>query len=68
MDGVGDWRGVGGRRQRRVFLETLDLQNAYLSIKLPHAWRRAFVVESQSSRRYQYSKLPFSWSYSPAMC
>ena len=66
--GWGRQLGGGGRRRHRVFLAKLDLQNAYWSIKPPRAWRRAFVVESQSGRRYRYARLPCGWSYSPAIC
>ena len=57
-----------GMRRGRVFLAKLDLQNAYWSIHLPVAWRRVFVVQGGSGRKFRYSRLPFGWSYSPAIC
>ena len=56
--------GGGGR----VFLAKLDLKNAYWSIRLPPLWRRIFVVEGGSGRKFRYDRLPFGWSYSPAVC
>ena len=58
---TGGWGG-------RVFLAKLDLQNAYWSIRLPPLWRKVFVVEGGSGRRFRYARLPFGWSYSPAIC
>ena len=43
--------GGGGR----VFLAKLDLQNAYWSIRLPPLWRRVFVVEGGSGRKFRYA-------------
>ena len=59
---------IPGKKRGRVFLAKLDLQNAYWSIHLPVAWRRAFVVQGGSGRKFRYSRLPFGWSYSPAIC
>ena len=58
----------GGGGRGRVFLAKLDLQNAYWSIRLPPLWRKVFVVEGASGRRFRYARLPFGWSYSPAIC
>ena len=34
----------------------------------PPLWRKIFVVEGGSGRRFRYARLPFGWSYSPAIC
>ena len=57
-------QGGGGR----VFLAKQDLQNAYWSIRLPPRWRRVFVVQGGLGRKFRYARLPFGWSYSPAIC
>ena len=44
-----------------MYLAKLGLQNAYWSIRLPPLWRRI-------GRRFRYARLPFGWSYSPAIC
>ena len=56
--------GGGGR----VFLTKLDLHNAYWSLRLPPLWRRVLVVQGGSGRKFRYTRLPFGWSYSPAIC
>ena len=45
----------------------IDLQNCYWSIRLPRSWHRVFVVEANNTR-YKYTRLPFGWKYSPAVC
>ena len=69
VDGWG-MRRTGGKngRRRRVYLAKLDLQNACWSIELPAAWEQIFLVEGRSGRRYRYLRLPFGWSYNPAIC
>ena len=58
-------QGGGGGR---VFLAKLDLQNAYRSMRLPPMWRKVLVVKGGSGRKFRYARLPFGWSYSPAIC
>ena len=45
----------------------LDLTNAYLSICMPRPWRRIFCLDTDASR-WRYTRLPFGWKYSPAIC
>ena len=45
----------------------IDLTSCYWSIRLPRSWHRVFVVEV-SGRRYKYTRLPFGWKHSPALC
>ena len=70
LEGIKRWMGDAPRNRGggRVFLTKLDLQNAYWSIRLPPLWRRVFVVKGGSGRRFRYARLPFGWSYSPAIC
>ena len=46
----------------------LDLQNAFWSIKLPPWWWKQFVVRANGGSQYRYSRLPFGWAYSLAIC
>ena len=41
--------------------------DAYWSIILPGWWRRTFVVQA-GQRRWRFTRLPFGWKYSPAIC
>ena len=52
---------------KRLWMAKLDLTNAYWSIRLPGAWRRVFVVRVHG-RGWRYTRLPFGWKYSPAVC
>ena len=45
----------------------IDLQNCYCSISVPRSWRRVFVVEVHGVR-YKFTRLPFGWRHSPAIC
>mmetsp|Transcript_64205 Transcript_64205/g.106178 ORF Transcript_64205/g.106178 Transcript_64205/m.106178 type:complete len:130 (-) Transcript_64205:1100-1489(-) len=45
----------------------IDLQNCYCSISLPRSWRRVFVVEVHGLR-YKFTRLPFDWRHSRAIC
>ena len=45
----------------------IDLQKCYWSISLPKSWCRVFVVEVNGVR-YKYTRLPFGWHHSPAIC
>ena len=45
----------------------LDPSNAYWSIRLPATWRRVFSV-STVGKGLRYTRLPFGWKYSPAVC
>mmetsp|Transcript_80194 Transcript_80194/g.133983 ORF Transcript_80194/g.133983 Transcript_80194/m.133983 type:complete len:207 (-) Transcript_80194:1143-1763(-) len=45
----------------------IDLQNCYCSISLPRSWRWVFVVEVHGVR-YKFTRLPFGWRHSPAIC
>ena len=50
-----------------LYMCKLDLTNAYWSIKLPKRWRRTFVVR-EGQLRWPFTRLPFGWKYSPAVC
>ena len=50
-----------------LYMCKLDLTNAYWSIILPRRWRRTFVVQA-GQRRWRFTRLPFGWKYSPAIC
>ena len=53
----------------RVFLAKLNLQNAYWSIiSPPHSAGGSSWSKVGSGRRFRYARLPFGWSYSPAIC
>ena len=57
----------GGGGGRGLWMEKLDLTNAYWSIRLPGKWRRVFVVRA-GEQGWHYTRLPFGWKYSPAVC
>ena len=50
-----------------LYMCKLDLTNAYCSIILPRRWRRTFVVQA-GQRRWRFTRLPFGWKYSAAIC
>ena len=71
LESIRRWMGDARRNRQgggRVYLAKVDLQNAYWSIRLPPQWRRVFVVQGGSGRKFRYARLPFGWSYSPAIC
>ena len=72
LEGIRRWMGDARRNRQgggRVYLANLDLQDAYWSIRLPPPrWRRVFVVQGGSGRKFRYARLPFGWSYSPVIC
>ena len=39
-----------------------------LEYQAPPRWRRVFVVQGGSGRKFRYARLPFGWSYSLAIC
>ena len=51
-----------------MYLANLDLQNAYWSIRLPPCGAGCLLSRGGSGRRFRYARLPFGWSYSPAIC
>ena len=60
MDMFHELRNIPGGKDSAV-------TNAYWSIKLPRRWRRTFVVKA-GWRRWRFTRLPFGWKYSPAIC
>ena len=55
---------MGGRG---LWMAKPDLTNAYWSIRLLGKWRRVFVVRA-GEQGWHYTRLPFGWKYSPAVC
>ena len=58
---------MGELRGNGLFMGKLDLINAYWSIRLPTQWRRVFVVRAVG-KGWRFTRMPFGWKYSPAVC
>ena len=52
---------------RGRWLCKIDLQKQLLDHQVTQPWHKVFVVE-EDGRRYKYTRLPFGWRYSPAIC
>ena len=58
---------LGGPKGQGLWMAKLDLIDTYWSIHLPGKWRHVFIVRA-GAHGWRYTRLPFGWKYSPAIC